>query len=77
MLSNTDLYNCDTCGFHTPFKANYKIHLKTMIHKENINVEKHYQAKLYKCQLCHYGCNNKHNFWQHEMSFYHNNGGVR
>ena len=60
------IYTCDVCDYNTHYKGNYKLHLSSMKHVNNIN---HVDtSKEYQCECCNYITSYKKDYTRHMAS---------
>lgn len=60
------LYTCDICDFTTYYKGNYKHHLSSIKHKNNLNPTD--TCNEYNCDCCNYMTTNKKDYTRHMSS---------
>ena len=64
-------FHCELCDYSTCIKYNYKNHINTIKHKNNVlstndNENQGNSSKKFECDICHKNYNDRTGLWKHK-----------
>lgn len=67
----SEKFNCEVCNYSTYVKYNYKLHVNTKKHKNNVlstndNETQGNSSKKFECDICHKNYNDRTGLWKHK-----------
>ena len=65
---------CETCHIYLQSKYGVSVHLKSLMHKDNLKLIEYRKQFLYACKICKYYTNLKSSYTSHLEALYHIKG---